>query len=58
MLNELRFAARQGKKVKYVFANTIAEEKKVKSFTSEHFRVSNLIIHVTFRIQIKKKYSE
>jgi hypothetical protein len=32
--------------------------KKVKSFTSEHFRVSNLINHVTLRIKIKKKYSE
>jgi hypothetical protein len=33
--------AREGKKVKYVFANTTAQrEKKVKSFASEHFRVS------------------
>ena len=32
--------------------------KKVKSFTSEHFRVSNLINHVTLRIKVKKKYSE
>ena len=53
-----RFAAREGKQVKYVFANTIAEGKKVKSFTSEHFRVSNLINHVTLRIKVKKKYSE
>ena len=53
-----RFAAREGKKVKYVFANTTAEGKKVKSFTSEHFRVSNLINHVTLRIKVKKKYSE
>ena len=44
--------------MKYVFANTIAEGKKVKSFTSEHFRVSNLINHVTLRIKVKKKYSE
>ena len=53
-----RFAAREGKQVKYVFANTTAEGKKVKSFTSEHFRVSNLINHVTLRIKVKKKYSE
>ena len=33
-------------------------EKKVKSFTPEHFRVSNLINHVTIRIKVKKKYSE
>jgi hypothetical protein len=45
-------------KVKYVFANTTTEGKKVKSFTSEHFRVSNLINHVTLRIKVKKKYSE
>jgi hypothetical protein len=51
-------AAREGKKVKYVFANTTAEGKKVKSFTTEHFRVSNLINHVTLRIKVKKKYSE
>jgi hypothetical protein len=53
-----RFAAREGKKVKYVFANTTAEGKQVKSFTSEHFRVSNLINHVNLRIKVKKKYSE
>jgi hypothetical protein len=53
-----RFAAREGKKVKYVFANTIAERNKVKSFTSEHFRVSNLINQVTLRIKVKKKYSK
>jgi hypothetical protein len=53
-----RVAAREGKKVKYVFANTTAEGKKVKSFTSEHLRVSNLINHVTLRIKVKKKYSE
>ena len=29
--------------MKYAFANTTAEGKKDKSFTSEHFRVSNLI---------------
>ena len=52
------FEAREGKKVKYVFANTTAEGKQVKSFTSEHFRVSNLINHVTLRIKVKKKYSE
>jgi hypothetical protein len=40
--------------VKYVFANTTVEGKKVKSFTSEHFRVSNLINHVTLRIKVKK----
>jgi hypothetical protein len=50
--------AREGKKVKYVFTNTTAEGKKVKSFTSEHFWVSNLINHVTLRIKVKKKYSE
>jgi hypothetical protein len=50
--------AREGKKVKYVFANTTAEGKTVKSFTSEHFRVPNLINHVTLRIKVKKKYSE
>ena len=52
--------AREGKKVKYiyVFANTTAEGGKVKSFTSEHFRVSNLINHDTLRIKVKKKYSE
>ena len=44
--------------MKYVFTNTTAEGKKVKSFTSEHFRVSNLINHVTLRIKVKKKYSE
>jgi hypothetical protein len=27
-------------------------------FTLEHFRVSNLIIHVTLHIKVKKKYSE
>jgi hypothetical protein len=27
-------------------------------FTLEHFRVSNLINHVTLRIKVKKKYSE
>jgi hypothetical protein len=53
-----RFAAREGKKVKYVFWNTTAEGKKVKSFTSEHFQVSNLINHITLRIKVKKKYSE
>jgi hypothetical protein len=35
----LAFAAREGKKVKYVLANSTAKGKKVKSFTSEHFRV-------------------
>jgi hypothetical protein len=34
------------------------EGKKVKSFTSEHLRVSNLINHVTLRIKVKKKYSK
>jgi hypothetical protein len=53
-----RFAAREGRKVKYIFANTTAEGKKVRSFTSEHFRVSNLINHVTLHIKVKKKYSE
>ena len=53
-----RFVAREGKKVKYVFANTTAKGKKVKSFTSEHFQVSNLINYVTLRIKVKKKYSE
>jgi hypothetical protein len=53
-----QFAAREGKKVKYVFANTTSEGKKVKSFTSEHFQVSNLINHVILRIKVKKKYSE
>ena len=48
----------RAKKVKYVFANTTAEGKKVKSFTSEQFRVSNLINHVTLRINVKRKYSE
>jgi hypothetical protein len=28
------------------------------TFTSEHFRVSNLINHVALRIKVKKKYSE
>jgi hypothetical protein len=37
---------------------TMAEGKQVKSFTSEHFRVSNLINHDTIRIKVKKKYSE
>ena len=32
--------------------------KKVKSFTSEHFLVSNLINPVTLRIKVEKKYSE
>ena len=53
-----RFAAREGKKVKYVFANTTTEGKKVKFFTSEHFRISNLINHVTLRIKVKNNYSE
>ena len=44
--------------MKYVFANTTAKGKKVKSFTSEHFRVSNLINHVALRIKVKKKNSE
>jgi len=44
--------------VKHVFANITAEGKKVKSFTSEHFRVSNLINHVTLRIKVEKKYPE
>ena len=52
------FAAREGKTVKYVFANTTTEGKKVKSFTSEHFRVSNFLNHVTLRIKVKKKNSE
>jgi hypothetical protein len=43
--------------VKYVFANTTAKGKKVKSFTSEHFRVSNFLNHVTLRIKVKKKNS-
>jgi hypothetical protein len=34
----LAFASGEGKKVKYGFVNTTAEGKKVKSFTSEHFR--------------------
>ena len=42
--------------MKYVFANTMAEEKKVKSFTSEHFRVANLINHVTLRIKVKNEF--
>ena len=32
--------------------------KKVKFFTSENFQISNLINHVTLRINVKKKYSE
>jgi hypothetical protein len=44
--------------MKYVFANTTAEGKKAKSFISEHFRVSNLINHVTLCIKVKKKYSK
>ena len=28
------------------------------TFTSQHFRVSNLINHVTLRIKVKKKYPE
>jgi len=52
------FATHEGKKVKYVFVNTMAEGKKVKFFTSEHFRVSDLINHVTLRTKVKKKYSE
>ena len=52
------FAAREGKTVIYVFANTTTEGKKVKSFTSEHFRVSNFLNHVTLRIKVKKKNSE
>jgi hypothetical protein len=44
--------------VKYVFANITAEGKKVKSFSSEHYRVSNLVNHVTLHIKVKKKYSE
>ena len=43
--------------MKYVFANTTAEGKKVISFNSEHFWVSNLINRVTLRIKVKKKYS-
>jgi hypothetical protein len=31
---------------------------KLNSFTSEHFRFSNLINHVTLPIKVKKKYSE
>ena len=34
------------------------EGKQVKSFTSEHFRVSNLINDVILRIKVKKRYSE
>ena len=34
------------------------EGKTVKSFTSEHFRGSNLINHATLRIKVKKIYSE
>jgi hypothetical protein len=41
-----------------VLANTTTQREKVKSFTSEHFRVSNLINQVTLRIKIKKKYFE
>ena len=56
LLNKL---ALQSKKWKNVLANTTAEGKKVKSFTSEHFWVSDLIKnHVTLRIKVKKKYSE
>ena len=35
-----------------------ARVEKWNTFTSEHFRVSNLINHVTLRIKVKKKYSE
>jgi hypothetical protein len=35
-----------------------ARVKKWNTFTSEHFRVSNLINHITLRIKVKKKYSE
>jgi hypothetical protein len=41
--------SREGKKVKYH-----ARGKKDKSFTTEHFRVSNLNNHITLRIKIKK----
>jgi hypothetical protein len=40
--------------VKYVFSKTTAEGKTVKSFTSEHFRVSNLINHVTLCIKVTR----
>jgi hypothetical protein len=40
------------------FSQIPRQRKKIKSFTSEHFRVSNLINHVTLRIKVKKKYSE
>ena len=33
-----------------------ARVKKWNTFTSEHFRVSNLINHVTLRIRVKKKH--
>ena len=45
--------AREGKKVKYVFTNTTAEGKKVKSFTSEHFRVNNLNPHANTPVAAK-----
>ena len=35
-----------------------ARVKKGNTFTSEYFRVSNLINHVTIRIKVKRKYSE
>jgi hypothetical protein len=35
-----------------------ARLKQWNTFTSEHFRVSNLINHVTLRIKVKEKYSE
>jgi hypothetical protein len=53
-LRKNEFGGLRHVKVKYVFANTTAEGKKVKSFTSEHFRASNLINHVTLRIKVKK----
>jgi hypothetical protein len=50
----MNLAAREGKKVKYVSANTTTEGKQLNPL----LRVSNLINHVTLRIKVKKKYSE
>ena len=46
------------KYIEWIWRFEAREVKKVKSFTSERFRVSNLIKHVTLRIKVKKKYSE
>jgi hypothetical protein len=55
LVSQLLFFANTPPNMIYMFNYT---EYYCFTFTLEHFRDSNLIIHVTLRIKVKKKYSE